>query len=479
MGELQGWHTHLRTFSIANKTYTLEQLSQIDSRHILQDLKQQVQKTFTLRRTAAAVIMVALTTVGAIAAQEKIQSTNLFYKVYIDGKYVGVVKDRNFVYDKISALGSKLNSQISLVPVHQQLNGGTSEADVSLALNDAANPQVTAIMIQVDGQDAVVVRDETDAKQVLALIKAKFASGDTTVKEVKIDQAIDFRTFRANRDEVRSVDSAVAMLLQGKEKPKKYLVSRGDSLWTIAARNQMTIDKLKQANPQIKDENSLQEGQEIMLNSVEPMVTVETVEEIVRTVPDNYETIYKDDSSLSKGEQRVQTEGVTGEKTQKVQIRKKNGKVYAEVVLSEQIVKDKVDKVVLRGTKIPDSASGDWVWPVASRTVSSAYGEWRGGVRHYAIDISAPAGTPVYAANYGTVIFAGWDGDYGYAIRISHGNGIVSIYAHLSAINVSVGERVEKGDVIGRVGSTGQSTGPHLHYEVRVNGVRVNPAPYM
>jgi murein DD-endopeptidase MepM/ murein hydrolase activator NlpD len=77
------------------------------------------------------------------------------------------------------------------------------------------------------------------------------------------------------------------------------------------------------------------------------------------------------------------------------------------------------------------------------------------------------------------VIFAGWDGGYGYAVRISHGNGIVSVYAHLSAINVSAGQQAGKGDVIGRVGSTGQSTGPHLHYEVRVNGIRVNPSAYM
>lgn len=480
MGETHGWHTHLRTITIANKTYTLDQFSQIDAKNLFEDFKQQVHKTFTFRRTAAAAILVALTTLGAVGVQKSISHSGLYYKVYVGGKYIGAVKDPKFVYDKFSELSANLQDQVALVAVHQKLSEGTSEGDVSLALNDAANPLLTAIMIQVDGHDAVVVRNEAEAKKVIDMIKAKFASGDTTVKDVKIDQRIDFQTLRVNRDEVRSIDSAIAILLSSKEKPKKYLVSRGDSLWTIASRNQVSIDKLKATNPQITDENSLKEGEELTLNSVEPLVTVETVEELTRTVPFEFETIYKDDNTIDKGDEKVAAEGINGEKIQKVQTHKRNGKAFAEVVMSEQVTKDKVDKVILRGIRIPTTASGDWVWPVASYTISSQYGEWRGSRRHYAIDISAPNGTPVYSSNYGVVIFAGWDsGGYGNKIEVSYGNGIVGIYGHLSAINVSVGQAVEKEEVIGRVGSTGESTGPHLHYEIRVNGEQVNPSPYM
>ncbi|MFC4768331.1 peptidoglycan DD-metalloendopeptidase family protein [Effusibacillus consociatus] len=480
MAELQtGWHTHLRSIAVANKEYTIEQLSQMDTKNIVRQIKEQVSKTFTVRKTAAVVVLVALTTFGALAIQESVGKTDLYYKVYVDGQYVGDVKDPNFVYDKIASLGDKLQVSVSLVPVHQRLAGGTSEAEVSFAMNEAVNPHVQAIMIRVDGQDVAAVKDMATAKATIEKIKAKFASGDKAVKEVKIMQTIDFQTMRVNRDEVRSLESAAAILLEGREKPKKYLVSRGESLWTIAAKNQTTVDKLKAANPEIANENALQEGQEIAINSVEPFVTVEVVEEITRTVPIEYETQYRDDASLNKGEQRVITEGQAGEKTQKVQIRKKNGNVYAEIVLSEQVVKEKTDKVILRGTKVPTEVSGDWAWPVASRTISSTYGEWRGSSQHFAIDISAPIGTAVYASNNGRVVFAGWDGGYGNVIRISHGNGVVSVYGHLSSIKVSVGQQVEKGTVIGGVGSTGNSTGPHLHYEVLVNGVRVNPAPYM
>ncbi|BCJ87928.1 peptidoglycan DD-metalloendopeptidase family protein [Effusibacillus dendaii] len=474
------WHTHLRTFAVANKDYTKEQLRQLHWKKLLQDVKGQIHHTFTVGKTAAAAAIVLVTALGAFGIQHAVNKTTLYYKVYVDGQYVGDVKDPNFVYEKIALLGDKFHASVSVVPAHERLRGSTSEAAVSLALNDALYAKRNAVVIRVNGDDAVAVQDEAAAQAVIDQLKAKFASADTAVQEVKISQSIAFVKERVNRDEVRSIDEAVAALLQSKEKPKKYLVSRGDSLWTIANRNHISVETLKQVNPQITDENALQEGEEIAVNSSEPIVTVETVEELNRTVPLKFETVYQDDATMNKGEQQVLVEGHDGESQQRVQIRKKNGVTYAEVVLSEQVLQPKTDQVIRRGVKIPGVASGDWVWPVASRTISSTYGEWRGNSRHNAIDISAAMGTPVYASNNGRVIFAGWDnGGYGKCIRIDHGNGIVSIYGHLSVVGVSVGQTVGKGDLIGRVGSTGESTGPHLHYEVRVNGVQVNPTPYM
>ncbi len=98
---------------------------------------------------------------------------------------------------------------------------------------------------------------------------------------------------------------------------------------------------------------------------------------------------------------------------------------------------------------------------------------------HTGIDISASSGTPIKAADSGVVVQAGWRGGYGQAVVISHGDGIATLYAHQSKILVGVGDRVEKGDVIGKVGSTGYSTGPHLHFEVRVNGSPVDPMRYL
>lgn len=98
---------------------------------------------------------------------------------------------------------------------------------------------------------------------------------------------------------------------------------------------------------------------------------------------------------------------------------------------------------------------------------------------HRGLDIAAPTGTPIKAASAGTVTTAGWNDSYGYMVIISHGNGIQTVYAHSSQLLVSVGQKVSQGQVIAKVGSTGYSTGPHLHLEIRVNGVLQNPQNYL
>lgn len=122
------------------------------------------------------------------------------------------------------------------------------------------------------------------------------------------------------------------------------------------------------------------------------------------------------------------------------------------------------------------SAAG-LIWPV-SGVLTSTYG-MRWGRMHEGIDIGAPSGTPIYAAAGGTVNYAGWEGGYGNLIVIDHGNGLATAYGHQSQLAVSSGQTVARGQVIGYVGSTGHSTGPHLHFEVRVNGSPTDPLAYL
>ena len=116
--------------------------------------------------------------------------------------------------------------------------------------------------------------------------------------------------------------------------------------------------------------------------------------------------------------------------------------------------------------------------PLESARVSSGYG-MRKRARHNGIDLAAPTGTPIYATADGTIERANWFSSYGNYIQIDHGNAIETRFGHLSRIVVSDGQKVHKGDLIGYVGSTGRSTGPHLHYEVRIAGKPVDPRPFM
>lgn len=117
------------------------------------------------------------------------------------------------------------------------------------------------------------------------------------------------------------------------------------------------------------------------------------------------------------------------------------------------------------------------VWPV-NGTLTSTFG-WRWGRMHEGIDIAAPGGTPIVAAATGTIIIAGWMGGYGNLVVIDHGGGLATAYGHQSSIAVGVGQVVAQGQVIGYMGSTGHSTGNHLHFEVRVNGAAVDPLGYL
>lgn len=117
--------------------------------------------------------------------------------------------------------------------------------------------------------------------------------------------------------------------------------------------------------------------------------------------------------------------------------------------------------------------SGNFMWPVSGYVTQ---GYWLG---HPATDIGAPTGTPIYAADSGYVAATGWMGGYGNYIAINHGNGFETLYAHLSEIRVIAGQGVQRGQVIGLVGNTGRSTGPHLHLEIRQGGVKRNPFGFL
>jgi len=152
-----------------------------------------------------------------------------------------------------------------------------------------------------------------------------------------------------------------------------------------------------------------------------------------------------------------------------------------EAKINEMVAELERQQAAARAAGI--SGTGTYIWPLPGYSPGSAYG-WRmhpilHEMRfHAGEDIGAPSGTPILAADSGTVIQAGPNGGYGNCVMISHGGGRVTLYGHMSSIAVSYGQAVTQGQVIGYVGSTGMSTGPHLHFEVRVNGATTDPKQY-
>lgn len=205
-----------------------------------------------------------------------------------------------------------------------------------------------------------------------------------------------------------------------------------------------------------------------------------------KTIP--FETVYEDTNKLGIGKTMVSVEGVDGVKATVTEIRYVNGKEVSREVVSEK-TKKPVNKVVLNGTRrIPQlssaqiEATGGFAFPLgdANYYVSSDFGyRTFDNSFHDGIDYAADYGTPVYAAMSGKVVFAGWDNTgYGNYVVIEHANGYKTGYAHLAEIVVSVGDDVPAGKCVGAVGSTGYSTGNHLHFSVRINGDFTNPTQF-
>lgn len=187
-------------------------------------------------------------------------------------------------------------------------------------------------------------------------------------------------------------------------------------------------------------------------------------------------TVKRDDMYLGEVNQE---NGEVGYKEVVAQISYTNGAKVGEEVLEEKTLLDSKDAIIYKGCKSPISDKVAFLdHPTKGGVVTSRFG-YRWGKSHNGIDIAHNTGDPVYCAFDGIVTECGYVNGYGNKISIEHEGNIQTIYAHLSAIQTKIGAQVKKGDLIGKVGSTGNSTGPHLHFEVRVNGVPINPEGYI
>ena len=164
-----------------------------------------------------------------------------------------------------------------------------------------------------------------------------------------------------------------------------------------------------------------------------------------------------------------------------------NGAQTARNVISTEVIKEPVAQVVEKGTKVAyasatekaAASSAGLINPMNKRHIKKITAYWGDGRGHKGIDLAGDTGSPIFASKGGTVIFAGWDGNYGYSVVIDHGNGLKTRYAHNSALCVKKGETVSQGQQIAKLGNTGRSTGPHLHFEILKNDKQVNPTAYI
>ncbi|MBQ7132228.1 MAG: peptidoglycan DD-metalloendopeptidase family protein [Oscillospiraceae bacterium] len=267
-----------------------------------------------------------------------------------------------------------------------------------------------------------------------------------------------------------------------------YTIQNGDTPESIAVKNNMTVEELSFLNPDV--ENICYAGAKVTVTKEQSFLPVTYCIEKKSTSNIAHTSISVDDASLTKGTEEIAVVGEDGILETTEEVVYIDGEISTRKTVSTSVIKEPVTEEVRIGTKEPvqyayyptseytgaieNLGTGTFIRPCTTGYVSCYFSSW-----HHGVDIATDYGTPIYAADDGTVIVSGWHYSYGNYVMIDHGNGYVTLYAHASALNVEAGAQVTQGTKIAEIGSTGNSNGNHVHFEVRQNGAYTNPLNYI
>ena len=339
-----------------------------------------------------------------------------------------------------------------------------------------------AYCLYVDGERIGATPYEGALEELLAQLKAAATNEDTISCEFK--ENVEVKEEYVLTEEIMNLGYLAETLYSTKTAEVTYEVKKGDTWSQIANSNGLTSAELLALNPGYNIDK-LQIGEVLTLSASVPYLTMTVVQRERYIDEVNFDIEYTDTNTLYKGDYKVTSPGEYGAADVVANVTYVNGEETERTVLSSVTLKEPVTEQRLQGTKERPTwlPTGTFRWPVTGR-ITSRFGSRSspggiGSTNHKGIDIAAPRGTPVYAADGGTVTYAGWMSGYGYLVRINHGNGYETYYGHNSSLTASVGQHVYKGQQIARVGSTGNSTGNHCHFEVRYNGVAKSPLNYL
>lgn len=424
---------------------------------------------------------------------------HVVYRIYINDEVVGLINNKEeydtFIENHMKELLQQYPDQVIYAPTNVRVEEEVTLLPVDSIDNQAVLSQVaekadfkTLTNVVTIGEQKFAVKDTAVVESTLMdLMKyytgtenlAKIMDTENPIQALsetgsqyigaKVVEPVKVESSYAAPDEVLTADQMRRMMLYGQKEPQQTVTFGEDSsLWYIARDYGLTEEELILLNPQVE---GLKWGEllgmELDVTPLNPIIHVQTEQEKVNVAPISYETEYIDDETMLKGQTKVTQTGQNGEFLTRTKVEYVNGEQTNSTVVEETQLSEPVKEVIIRGTKVVSGVgTGNWVWPTTSRNVTCGYLCYSG---HYAIDISASTGQSVYAADNGVVVSASYNAAYGNVILINHKNGYYTRYAHLNSMNVKAGDIVEAGQLIGGAGNTGNSTGTHLHFEIRTN----------
>ncbi len=404
--------------------------------------------------------------------------------VLLDGEKIGTIKNYTVLENADKIITNKLvntndqtwqpNTSIKMVGLKKDsVIDERQLANNILSVSDENIVEATGLY--VDGEFIGAVKDPTKLKAALTALKSPYENGNPN-REVSFIQDVSVFDGIFFADTIVPDDELATLVSSEVSGAKYYTVVSGDSPWDIAVKNGITYNTLLSLNPN-NDFSGLWPGDVVTVGASVPFLQVKYVERTTRQVEVGYDTKTEKNNSMSLGTTKVSQKGEKGLNEELVESTYIDGVLQNSKIIQTTVIKEPITEIVQQGTvyngRVITGGSGKIIWPTGGGHVSRGFaGQYPA---HNGLDIAAPIGTPIFAADTGVVIKAVYTNTgYGIYCIIEHG-GYQTLYGHCSRLYVSAGQQVQKGQTIAAVGSTGNSTGPHLHFEVKKGNYRYNP----
>lgn len=412
-----------------------------------------------LIKIAASVFLVmGLNTNPAAAANLKNSDLETVYHIYNDGDYVGAVSEGERVEELVDAkvadagadfkeLNLEADESFSMIAEQVFEPSVKNEQEILEKLGKELDVKASTFALTFDGEVIAQLKDRSAYEETIRQVLLAYASPEELDQWEKNKRATDdLPELEAGQARITAIDIE-------------------DSL----------SGSSDQADPSTV--STAEEAAALLLAEKDISVTVEKQQKVEEGV--KFETVEKEDKDLFIGNSEVEQKGKDGEKQVTYTITEKDGEQMARKAVDEKVTAEPVEGVVLNGAKeLPSVGTGEFVWPAQGGYISSKKGP-RWGAQHKGIDIAQPDGFDILASDHGVVKAAGADGSFGNRVIIDHNNGFETIYAHLESIDVKVGDKLPQGTKIGVMGTTGRSTGIHLHFEISENETTKDPLNYV
>ena len=441
------------------------------------------------------------------------------YHVYLKGKSIGLIESKKELEDYIDKEQEALKKEYDIKKVYAPddlsikkeitySNDISTTKEIYSKIKDISSFTIDGYEINIKKEVASKEEDKTEIKtiKIYVIDKKVFTKAiNTTVKSFITEE--DYNIYKSNKKQTikdtgkiiekiyienditikkgkiptdktiyQEADELSKYLLFGTTENKEtYTIKDGDTISDISYNNKMSTEEFLIINPEFTSENALlYNGQVVNIGILNPQVNIVEEDEVVSYEEKKYQTEVRYDNSKYIGYQETAQQGVNGKNKVTQKIRKINGETTNIVTTNTEEITPSINEIIIKGGKesyyvgggSPVATSGSWGWPASCNSVSSPFG-YRWGVLHDGTDIAGCGyGSPIFAAQAGTVVKVAYKYDNGKYIIINHNNGYYSLYAHLADFTVKEGQTVARGQVIGSMGRTGFATGVHLHFAI-------------